>query len=103
MTNETGAIIDDGIGARLSDQHFFLTATTGAADATFRQMLWWNAQWQLKVDITNVTSGFASINLAGPRSREVLEQLSGDIDLSCEQLSRICTPGRDGWKAFRCG
>jgi sarcosine oxidase subunit alpha len=82
MTNETGAIIDDGIGARLSDQHFFLTATTGAADATFRQMLWWNAQWQLKVDITNVTSGFASINLAGPRSREVLEQLSGDIDLS---------------------
>jgi sarcosine oxidase subunit alpha len=81
-TNEAGAIVDDGIGARLSDQHFYLTATTGAADATLRQMLWWNAQWRLKVDITNVTSGFAAINLAGPRSREVLEQLSGDIDLS---------------------
>lgn len=84
MTNEAGTIVDDGVAARLGDQHFYLTATTGAADATFRQMLWWNAQWRLKVDVANVTSGVAAINVAGPRSRDVVQSLAAGVDLSPE-------------------
>jgi sarcosine oxidase subunit alpha len=82
MTNEAGTVIDDGIAARLDPEHFYMTATTGAVDNTFRQMQWWNAQWRMKVDIANVTGGYAAVNVAGPRSRELLTALAPDIDLS---------------------
>ena len=45
-------------------------------------MLKWNAQWRLDVDIANVTSAFAAVNLAGPLSRQVLEKAGCDLDLS---------------------
>jgi sarcosine oxidase subunit alpha len=34
------------------------------------------------VDITNVTAAYAGINIAGPKSREVLAKLCRDVDLS---------------------
>jgi sarcosine oxidase subunit alpha len=59
-----------------------VTATTGGVDQVYRQMIWWNAQWRLDVDIANVTAAYAGVNVAGPNSREVLGRLSSDIDLS---------------------
>lgn len=82
MTNEAGTVVDDGIAARLDAEHFYITATTGAVDNTFRQMQWWNAQWRMKVDIANVTGGYAAVNIAGPRSRELLSKLAPEFDLS---------------------
>ena len=84
MCDESGVIIDDGVACRFHDQHYYLTATTSGVDAVYRQMLWWNAQWRLDVDITNVTSAYAGVNIAGPNSRKVLETLDTDIDLSAE-------------------
>lgn len=84
MLNESGAIIDDGISCRLAEDHFYITTTTGGSDTVFRTMQWWNAQWRLDVDIANVTSAHAAVNLAGPRSREVLAGLAAGIDLSAE-------------------
>ncbi len=84
MCDETGVIIDDGVACRFHDQHYYLTATTSGVDAVYRQMLWWNAQWRLDVDITNVTSAFAGVNIAGPNSRKVVETLDTDIDFSAE-------------------
>jgi sarcosine oxidase subunit alpha len=47
-------------------------------------MLFWNAQWRLDVDVANVTGAYAGVNVAGPRSREVLQTLCADVDLSPE-------------------
>lgn len=82
MCERTGAVMDDGVACRLADDHYYVTATTGAVDQVYRQMLWWNAQWRMAVDIANVTPAWAGINIAGPRAREVLVRLGGDIDLS---------------------
>lgn len=84
MTNEAGTIIDDGVAARFAEDHFYLTATTGGVDNVYRAMLWWNAQWRLNVDITNVTAANAGVNIAGPKSREVLAKLCQGIDLSAQ-------------------
>jgi sarcosine oxidase subunit alpha len=84
MTNEAGTITDDGIAVRLSDDSFYVTATTGGVDNVYRAMLLWNAQWRLDVDIANVTAAYAGVNIAGPVSREVLEKLCTDVDLSAE-------------------
>ena len=83
MCDQSGAIIDDGVACRLAEDHFYVTATTGAADRVFREMLWCNAQWRLQVDIANATAAWCGISLAGPRSREVLEPLT-DIDVPAE-------------------
>ncbi|MCO8163658.1 2Fe-2S iron-sulfur cluster-binding protein [Pseudomonas sp. 21LCFQ010] len=82
MTNEQGAVIDDGVCARFAEQHFYVTATTSGVDRIYQQMLKWNAQWRLDVDIANVTAAISAVNVAGPDSRKVLEQLCHDIDLS---------------------
>ena len=82
MTDLSGVIIDDGVACRFSDEHFYVTATTGGVDAVYRQMLWFNAQWRLKVDITNVTASYSGVNIAGPKSRDILERLCSDVDLS---------------------
>ncbi|MDP9940217.1 FAD-dependent oxidoreductase [Ectopseudomonas alcaliphila] len=82
MTNEHGVVIDDGVCARLADNHFYVTATTSGVDRIYQQMIKWNAQWRLNVDITNVTAALAAVNLAGPLSRQVLEKLCTDVDLS---------------------
>ncbi|HDS1682100.1 TPA: (2Fe-2S)-binding protein [Pseudomonas putida] len=82
MTNEHGVVIDDGVCARLAEQHFYVTATTSGVDRIYQQMLKWNAQWRLDVDITNVTAALAAVNLAGPLSRQVLAKVCDDVDLS---------------------
>jgi hypothetical protein len=82
MTDAAGAIIDDGVACRLADRYFFVTATTSGVDAAVRAMRVWNTQWELDVDISNVTTAYAAINLAGPRSREILRELCHDIDLA---------------------
>jgi len=84
MTNEAGTVIDDGVACRLREDHFYVTATTGGVDRIYRSMLWWNAQWRLDVDIANVTAAYAGVNIAGPRSREVLATLTDGVDLSAE-------------------
>jgi sarcosine oxidase, subunit alpha len=82
MTDATATITDDGVVCRLADQHFFVTATTSGVDAAVRAMYFWNAQWQLDIDIAQVTAAYAAVNLAGPKSRAILAELCKDIDLA---------------------
>jgi len=82
FTNEQGVVSDDGVAARIGADHFYVTATTTGVDTMVREMLRWNAQWRLNVDIANVTSAFAAINVAGPNARAVLDATDCSIDLS---------------------
>ena len=82
MTNEAGSIIDDGIACRLTEDHYYVTATTTGVDRVYPMLLWWNAQWRLDVDITNVTAAYAAVNVAGPQSRALLAPLVDGVDLS---------------------
>ncbi len=86
MTNETGAIIDDGVACRLDEHHYYVTTTTGSADSVFHNMLKWNAQWNLDVDISNVTSALCGVNISGPNARTVLRLLCTDVDLDRESF-----------------
>ena len=94
LVSEQGVVIDDGVAARLAEDHFYVTATTGGVDRVYREMLRWNAQWRLSVDIANVTAAFSAINVAGPDSRAVLEALGCSIDLSADAFPYLgCREG----------
>ena len=84
MTDNSGAIIDDGVACRMATGHFYVTATTGGVDGVYRNMLRLNAEWRLDVDISNVTAGYCGVNVAGPNTRTILQSLVDDIDLSPE-------------------
>lgn len=81
MLDEAGVVIDDGTVARLGPERFFLTTATGTLDAIDQWLRWWLAGSGRRVAVTNVTSEFAAMNLAGPRARDVLARLT-DLDVS---------------------
>lgn len=86
LTNELGVVADDGVAARIGENHYYVTATTSGVDRVYRDMLKWNAQWRLDVDIANVTSAFSAVNIAGPKSRDVLTALGCDISLEADDF-----------------
>ena len=59
--------MDDGTVARLGEDEFFVTVTTGNTAALERWITWWNADWGLDVRVLNLTGAYAAVNLAGPR------------------------------------
>jgi sarcosine oxidase subunit alpha len=81
MCNEDGIIFDDGVGARLAPDRFYLTATTGNADGVLQWLELWRDTWGFDATIVNHTSGMAAMNVAGPRARDVLKRLTG-LDLA---------------------
>jgi sarcosine oxidase subunit alpha len=81
MCNEDGILIDDGVAGRLATDRFYMTATTGNADAIFQWLELWKATWRLDVTLIDRTSAMAAMNLAGPHAREVLAALA-DFDVS---------------------
>ncbi|MCP4382457.1 MAG: FAD-dependent oxidoreductase [Hyphomicrobiales bacterium] len=84
LLDDGGSIVDDGVACRFGEEQFYVTATTGQADATYRLLTWFNAQWQMAVDITNSTGAFAAVNIAGPLARVVLSPLVEGIDMSTD-------------------
>jgi len=81
MVDEAGVVIDDGVVAKLGDNHFYFTTTTTGSATVYREMTRLNTQWGLNVGIVNVTGSFAGMNLAGPMSRKVLAALTS-MDVS---------------------
>ncbi|MCU0906877.1 MAG: sarcosine oxidase subunit alpha family protein [Rhodobacteraceae bacterium] len=88
MCSEQGFLIDDGVVARLSDDAWLCHTTTGGADRIHAHMEdWLQTEWfDWRVFTLNLTEQFAQVAVAGPRARDVLETLSGDIDLTAAAL-----------------
>jgi sarcosine oxidase subunit alpha len=94
LCDEAGIMLDDGTVSRLADDHYFVTTTTGNLDFVDQWMKWWLAGTGWDVYITNLTGGLAAMNLAGPKAREVLVQLT-DCDLSTKAfpyMACACAP-----------
>ncbi len=86
MCADDGVVLDDGVTGRLGEDHYLMSTTSSGAATVWEAVEGWlqteHPDWQ--VHVTPVTTAYASMNLAGPRSREVLEQLTDDVNLSTE-------------------
>lgn len=86
MCTDDGVVLDDGVTGRLGEQRYLLTATssgaTGIGEWTERWLQTEHPDW--RVHMIPMTDAYASINVAGPRSRELMERLVSGIDLSNE-------------------
>jgi sarcosine oxidase, subunit alpha len=77
LLREDGFIIDDGVVARLAEERFHVTTTTGGAASVLGIMEdYLQTEWSdLDVWLTSTTEQWAVIALQGPQSRAVLQQL----------------------------
>jgi len=84
MLRPDGVVFDDGTTSRISETHYFMTTTT-AAEAkvtTYLEFLLQTAWPDLKVQLTTVTSQWAAMAIAGPRSRDLLSSAIIDVDFN---------------------
>jgi len=85
MCAEDGVVFDDGVTGRLGEHHYLMSTTSSGAGAVWEWVENWlqteHPEW--RVHVTPVTTAYASINVAGPRSRELLGRLT-DVDLGAE-------------------
>lgn len=84
MCAEDGVVLDDGVTGRLAPDCYIMTTTSSGAATIWE----WAENWlqtehpEWRIHITPVTTSYASINVAGPKTRELLTRLVADIDLS---------------------
>ncbi len=98
MLNDNGIIIDDGVFVRFDD--FFLVHTTSAAVERIAAMMeeWLQCEWtDLKVLVDDTTTQWANFTIAGPRARDVLNELGTDIDISADSLPHMSAAQGSVW------
>ena len=83
MLREDGMLMDDGVMARIGEQQFYLTTTTGGAANVLGWLeKWHQTEWpELEVYLTSLTEQFSTIAVAGPKSRDVLKNAGCNIEL----------------------
>ena len=86
MCAEDGVVLDDGVTGRLGDDHYLMTTTSSGAGGVWEWVENWlqteRPDW--KVHVTPVTTAYASINVAGPKARELVGRVTEGVDLSPE-------------------
>ena len=84
MLGEDGMIMDDGVTARLSEDHYLMHTTSSGAAAVMAWLeRWLQTEWpELKVYMTSVTDHWTTVSINGPSSRKLLAKLCTGTDLS---------------------
>ena len=86
MCAEDGVVLDDGVTGRLGDEHYLMSTTSSGAATVWEWVENWlqteHPDW--RVHVTPVTTAYASMNVAGPKSRQLLERITEGVDLSNE-------------------
>ena len=107
MCGEDGMVFDDGVTARIADDHFYMTTTTGGAARVYEWLEdYLQTEWMdLEVWLTSTTEQWATISVAGPKAREVMNKLNPEHDWSSEAFQFMtfqdCQFGNVNARVFR--
>ncbi|MGH3393989.1 MAG: glycine cleavage T C-terminal barrel domain-containing protein, partial [Streptosporangiaceae bacterium] len=86
MCTDDGVVFDDGVTGRLGPEHYLMSTTSSGAAAVWEWLENWlqtaHPDWQ--VHVTPVTTAYASMNVAGPASRDLLARVTEGVDLANE-------------------
>jgi sarcosine oxidase subunit alpha len=110
MCAEDGVVFDDGVTGRLGPEHYLMSTTSSGAAAVWEWLenvlQTMHPDWA--VHVTPVTTAYASMNVAGPQSRELLLRVTEDVDLANEAFGYMevragRVAGVDGCVLWRIG
>lgn len=113
MCYKEGGVVDDLIVYRFSKKHFFLVVNASNVEKDFEWML--SNKENFNVDIKNISASIAQLAIQGPKSQEILQNLT-DTNLSdikffyCKRdvliagikclVSRTGYTGEDGFEIY---
>ena len=110
MCAEDGVVLDDGVTGHLGPDHYLMSTTSSGAATVWEWAENWlqTAHRDWRVHVTPVTAAFASINVAGPNSRQLLSRVTTGVDLSPEAFPYMnvrtgSIAGVDGCVMWRIG
>ena len=88
MLREDGIVMDDGTTTRISENHYHMTTTTAQAANVLSHLEYYlQLVWpELNVNVVSSTEQWAGAAIAGPKSRDVLQKLFPNLDVSNEGL-----------------
>ena len=91
MLRDDGYIYDDGVVARMAEDRYHVTTTTGGAPRVFRHMEdYLQTEFHhLDVWLTSTTEQWAVIAINGPNARKLIEPFVEGIDLSREAFPHM--------------
>jgi sarcosine oxidase, subunit alpha len=91
LLGEDGFVLDDGVVARIAEDRFHVTTTTGGAARVLALMEdYLQTEWtDLNVWLTSITEQWAVIAVQGPSSRKVLEPLVEGVDMGAGALPHM--------------
>ena len=78
MLNTSGALVDDGVVTKTGENEYYLTTSSAWASQAESWIRYHTRFENLDFHMVNLTDTLAAINLAGPRSREVLNKITDD-------------------------
>ncbi len=81
MCNEDGCLIDDGVVIKRGNNDYYFTSSSNRADSSPEWIRYHTRHELWNFSMVNLTDAFGAINLAGPRSRDVLGLIT-ETDLS---------------------
>ena len=86
MCADDGVVLDDGVTGRLAEDHYLMSTTSSGAATVWEWVENWlqteHPDW--RVHVTPVTTAYASMNVAGPQARRLIERVTEGVDLSNE-------------------
>ncbi len=103
MLREDGFVMDDGTTARLGETHYLMTTTTAGAGDVMKHLEFVHQGLRSDLDVSfiSVTEQWAQFAVAGPKSRELLNDLLGTpLDeeswpfMACGSISVLGVQGR---------
>ena len=88
MLREDGIVMDDGTTTRISENHYHMTTTTAQAANVLSHLEYYlQLVWpELNVNVVSSTEQWAGAAIAGPKSRDVLQKLFPNLNVSNESL-----------------
>ncbi|MCF3932339.1 sarcosine oxidase subunit alpha family protein [Acuticoccus sp. M5D2P5] len=91
LLGEDGFIRDDGVIARIAEDRFHVTTTTGGAPRVLTMMEdYLQTEWpDLKVWLTSTTEEWATVALNGPLARAVLAPLVKGLDIAADAFPHM--------------
>jgi sarcosine oxidase subunit alpha len=91
LLNENGTVVDDGIVARLGENHFWVNTTSGGAErAALAFEEWLQCEYvDMRVFVEPVVSQWGNVTIAGPMAWKLLEAAGFDASLAPASMKHM--------------
>ncbi|WP_321792419.1 2Fe-2S iron-sulfur cluster-binding protein [Burkholderia pyrrocinia] len=81
ILNEGGGILDDGVIARIAEDHYLVGASSAGAQRVTEALEFWRESCGYRVSIMQVSDQWATYAITGPDARRIMQLLPLDIDV----------------------